>query len=104
MDGLNHSLWVEKYRPKQLQDIILTEELGAHFNALAEKEEIPNLLFLGNPGIGKTSLAKIITNSILQCQYIYINASDENGIDTIRNKVVSFAQTKSLDGKIKVII
>ena len=98
------SLWVEKYRPKQLQDILLTEELGAHFNALAEKGEIPNLLFLGNPGIGKTSLAKIITNAILQCQYIYINASDENGIDTIRNKVVSFAQTKSLDGKIKVII
>lgn len=69
-----------------------------------EKEEIPNLLFTGGPGIGKTSSAKIIVNNILECQYLYINASDENGIDTIRTKVTSFAQTMSIDGKIKVII
>ena len=98
------SLWVEKYRPKCLEDILLTEKLREYFNTLSEESEIPNMLFVGNPGIGKTSLAKIISNNILKCQYIYINASDENGIDTIRSKVVSFAQTKSIDGKLKTII
>lgn len=98
------SLWVEKYRPKTLDDIVLSDKNRKSFSALAKTGEIPNLLFIGNAGIGKTSLAKIITNDILNCQYIYINASDENGIDTIRNKVTSFAQTKSLDGKLKVII
>jgi DNA polymerase III delta prime subunit len=99
-----NSLWVEKYRPKTLQDYICTEANRQFFSSLQEKGEIPNLLFIGTPGLGKTSLAKIIVNDILGCQYLYINASDENGIDTIRTKVTSFAQTKSIDGKVKVII
>jgi len=98
------SLWVEKYRPKSLSDFIGDAEIKASIDSFRAKEEIPNLLFIGTPGIGKTSLAKIIVNDILQCQYLYINASDENGIDTIRNKVTHFAQTKSFDGKVKVII
>jgi DNA polymerase III delta prime subunit len=98
------SLWVEKYRPKSLSDFIGDAEIKTSIDSFRAKEEIPNLLFIGTPGIGKTSLAKIIVNDILQCQYLYINASDENGIDTIRNKVTHFAQTKSFDGKIKVII
>lgn len=98
------SLWVEKYRPKSLADFIGDAEIKASIDSFRAKEEIPNLLFIGTPGIGKTSLAKIIVNDILQCQYLYINASDENGIDTIRNKVTHFAQTKSFDGKVKVII
>ena len=68
------------------------------------KQEIPNLMFSGPAGIGKSSLAKILVNDVLDCQYLYINASDESGIDTIRTKVISFAQTMSLDGKIKVVI
>ena len=97
-------LLVEKYRPKSLDDIVLTEEERQYFSALKAKDEIPNLLFAGSPGTGKTSLAKIIVNDVLDCQYLYINASDENGIDTIRSKVIGFSSTKSLDGKIKVVL
>ena len=98
------NLFVEKYRPRKLEDIVLTTEERQYFESLKAKEEIPNLIFAGNTGTGKTTLSKIIATDILDCQYLYINASDENGIDTIRNKVVGFAQTKSLDGKIKVVV
>ncbi len=98
------SLWVEKYRPNTLNDFIGTNETKEIIKSFQTKTEIPNLLFIGTPGLGKTSLAKIIVKDILDCQYLYINASDENGIDTIRTKVTNFAQTKSIDGKIKVII
>lgn len=98
------SLWVEKYRPSQLNEIVLSDANRAVFEKFDRCKEVPNLLFVGNAGIGKTSLAKIICNSILECQYLYINASDENGIDTIRTKVTNFARTKSFDGKIKCII
>ena len=97
-------LLVEKYRPKTLDDIVLNKEEKDYFSSLNEKEEIPNLLFAGSPGTGKTSLAKIIVNNILDCQYLYINASDENGIDTIRSKVIGFSSTKSLDGRLKVVL
>lgn len=97
-------LYTEKYRPQVLDDIVLTKEEKDYFLSLREKKEIPNLLFAGSPGTGKTSLAKIIVKDILDCQYLYINASDENGIDTIRSKVIGFSSTKSLDGKLKVVL
>jgi replication factor C small subunit len=96
------SLWVEKYRPRTLDDIILSEDNRNYFKNIIN--DIPHLLFVGKPGIGKTTLARIIVQDILKCQYLYLNASDENGIDVIRTKVTNFAQTKSIDGKIKVII
>ena len=99
-----NNLYVERYRPKTLTDIVLTNEGRLYFESLKSKEEIPNLLFAGNPGTGKTTLSKIIANDILDCQYLYINASDENGIDTIRSKVIGFASTKSLDGKLKLVL
>lgn len=96
------NLFTEKYRPKTLTDLVLSASNRKYFDSITD--EIPNLLFVGTPGIGKTTLARILVNDILECQYLYINASDENGIDTIRSKVVGFAQTKSLDGKVKVVI
>ena len=95
-------IWVEKYRPTTLDDIILDERTLKQVKEF--KEEIPNLLFVGNPGTGKTTLARIIVNGVLGCNYLYINASDESGIDTIRHSITNFAQTKSFDGKVKVVI
>ena len=97
-----NNLLVEKYRPAKLSDMVLSDSNRKYFESITD--EIPNLLFIGTPGLGKTTLARILVNNILQCQYLYINASDENGIDTIRSKVVGFSQTKSLDGKHKVVI
>ena len=97
-----NNLWVERYRPKTLENLVLGEENLKYFSNLDEKT--PHIFLWGSPGTGKTTLAKIIVNDKLKCQYLYINASDENGVDTIRNKVITFAQTKSFDGKIKVII
>lgn len=95
-------IWVEKYRPTTLDDIILDERTLKQVNEF--EDEIPNLLFVGNPGTGKTTLARILVNDVLRCNYLYINASDESGIDTIRHNITNFAQTKSFDGKVKVII
>jgi DNA polymerase III delta prime subunit len=98
------NLFVEKYRPHTLDNIVLSKDDRLFFETLKTKKEIPHLLFAGVQGSGKTSLAKIIVNEILDCQYLYINASDENGIDTIRGKISGFAKTKSLDGKLKVVL
>ena len=95
-------IWCERYRPTKLDDLILDEQSLRVVNQF--KDEIPNLLFTGNPGTGKTTLARIIVNDILGCNYLYINASDESGIDTIRHNITNFAQTKSFDGGIKVVI
>lgn len=97
------NLWIEKYRPSTIDDIVLSNDNRDIVNTFFDNSEIPNLLFIGNAGIGKTSLAKLIVGTI-GCQYLYINASDENGIDTIRTKVTSFSRVKSIDGNIKIII
>ena len=95
-------IWVEKYRPHKLDDLILDDKSLRIVKQF--KDEIPNLLFTGSPGTGKTTLARILVNDTLKCNYLYINASDESGIDTIRHNITNFAQTKSFDGGIKVVI
>jgi replication factor C small subunit len=96
------AIWCERYRPQTLDDIILSDRTREIVKGFSD--EIPNLLFVGTPGTGKTTLARIIVNDILKCNFLYINASDESGIDTIRHKVTNFSQTKSFDGKVKVVI
>ena len=98
------NLWCEKYRPSSLDTIVLSKDDRELFETLHTKQEIPHLLFAGIQGTGKTSLAKIIVNDSLDCQYLYINASDENGIDSVRGKIVGFAKTKAFDGKLKVVL
>lgn len=98
------NLWVEKYRPGTLNDIVLTDQNRSMMQKFNNVKEIPNIILTGKPGIGKTSLAKILVKDTLKCQYIYINASDENGIDTVRTKITNFSRAQSLDGNIKVII
>lgn len=98
------SLWVEKYRPQTLEDIVLSKEDREFFESLKTKKEIPHLLFSGPPGVGKTSISKVIINSILDCQSIFINTSDGSGnIDGIRGSVMGFAKSKSIDGNLKVV-
>ena len=99
-----NQLWCEKYRPKTLDELCLSDETREILETFKKNKDIPHLLFTSTAGTGKTSLARIIVNEILGCDYLYINASDENGIDTIRHKIIGFAQTKSFDGGIKVII
>ena len=87
-----HTLWVEKYRPTSLDTYLGNEHLKSKVSLYLESGDIPHLLLYGKAGTGKTTLAKILIKHI-ECDYIYINASDENNIDTVRNKVKMFAST-----------
>ena len=97
-----NDLWCEKYRPKTLDEMCLDKPIRDRIEAWGTK--IPHLLLLGHAGIGKTTLARIFIQEILKCDYLYINASDENGVETMRTKVSGFVQTKSFDGNIKVVV
>jgi replication factor C small subunit len=87
-----HSLWVEKYRPTRLENYVGNEHLKAKVERYIKSNDVPHLLLFGRAGTGKTTLAKLIVKNI-ECDYLYINASDENSVDTVRNKVRQFAST-----------
>jgi len=97
-----HTLWIEKYRSETLEQYIGNDAIKARIADCIANNDIPHLLFAGSAGTGKTTLAKLIVKNI-QCDYLYINASDENGIDTIRDKVKGFASTASFQ-PLKVVI
>ena len=96
-------LWVEKYRPKTVADCILPDRIKSRFTEYVTRKEVPNLLLTGSAGVGKTTIAKAICNEI-GLNYMHINASSENGIDTLRTKIYNYATTVSLVGGRKVII
>ena len=92
-------LWVEKYRPKRISDVILPDTLKNTFIKIVEGKEIPNMLFTGSAGLGKTTVAKALCNE-LELDYLIVNGSEEGNIDTLRTKIKQFASTVSLQGVI----
>ena len=102
IDDVN-MLWVEKYRPKTIEDCVLPDRLKKPFQEYVNKKEIPNLILAGSAGVGKTTVARAMCEEI-GADYILINGSDESGIDVLRTKIKGFASSVSLMGGRKVII
>ena len=99
---MEHSLLVEKFRPNKLENFVGNENIKNSIQQYLDQNDIQNFIFYGPAGTGKTTLAKLIVKN-LDCDYLYINASDERGIETIRDKVSGFASVASFKS-IKVII
>ena len=97
-----HTLWVEKYRSQNLDSYVGNEQIKNTISKYLEQNDIQNFIFYGTAGTGKTTLAKLIVSN-LNCDYLYINASDERGIDTIRDKVQGFSSVASFK-PLKVVI
>ena len=96
-------LWVERYRPRKLDDCILPDDQLKTFREFVATGEIPNMLLCGSAGVGKTTIARAICEE-LGCDYIIINGSEESGIDVLRTKIREFASSVSFGGKTKVVI
>ena len=98
----DHSIWTEKYRPDTLDGYVGNTDITSKVEVYLESGDIPHLLLYGKAGTGKTTLAKLIIKNI-DCDYIYINASDENNVDTVRNKIRDFASSVGFE-PLKIII
>ena len=96
-------LWVEKYRPKTIDECILPEGLKQTFKEFISSGQLPNFLFSGSAGVGKTTVAKALCNEV-GAEYLLINGSEESGIDVLRTKIKSFASSVSLTDSKKVVI
>jgi DNA polymerase III delta prime subunit len=97
-----HTIWNEKYRPDILDNYITSGEIKNIFQAYIDKQDIPHLLFAGRAGSGKTTLAKLIAKGI-DCDLLYINATDERSMDVIREKIGGFASSASFK-PLKIVI
>lgn len=102
MNNQTEYIWSQKYRPTTLDNFISDTTLKTKLESYIKEQQIPNLLFVGLQGSGKTSAAKIISNG-LDCDTMFINASDENNIETVRTKVKDFSTTRSFRS-LKVVI
>ena len=100
---MSEYLYVEKYRPHKIEDCILPDRLKSVFQEYVTKGDIPNLMLTGTAGCGKTTVAKAMCEEI-GVNHLFINSSDERGIDTLRIKIKGYASTVSLTGGRKVII
>ena len=98
-----HFLWVDKYAPKSIEDVIIPEETKKLFRGFIKKKNVPNLILSGTPGIGKTTVAKVVLDT-LKCDYIMINGSLDGNIDVLRNQILQFASTVSFSGGRKYVI
>ena len=96
-------LWVEEYRPKDINSCILPKSLKTSFSEFVQQNNVPNLILSGGPGVGKTTVAKAMLSE-MGCTHMMINGSEESGIDVLRTKIKNFASTVSLDGGRKYII
>ncbi len=96
-------LWVEQYRPQTIDECILPTDIKETFQSFVDRGEISNLLLAGPPGCGKTTVARALCEQ-MGADYMFINGSEESGIDTLRTKIKNFASTVSLSGGKKVVI
>jgi len=103
MNDVKEYLWVEKYRPKTIDECILPESIKSTFRSMVESGESQNLLLSGSAGCGKTTIAKALCNE-LDTDNIIINCSEDGNIDTLRTKIRNFASTVSLSGAKKIVI
>jgi len=98
-----HSLWTEKYRPTTTDELAANQEIKNFLVEVIHKQDIPNILLYGRPGTGKNSIVNVILNNI-KCSKLVINASEERGIDTIRDKVLAFATSAAWGNTLKIVV
>ena len=105
---MEHTIWTEKYRPKEFSDVLGQDSVVSKVEAFVKGKNMPHLLFAGPAGVGKTSLALVVARQMFKdswhSNFLELNASDERGIDVIRNKVKDFARTRAIgDVPFKII-
>ena len=100
---MSEFLWVEKYRPKIIDECILPNDLKSTFQEFVENQELPNLLLSGSAGVGKTTVAKALCNE-MGLDHMLINGSEDGNIDTLRTKIRHYASTVSFSSDGKVVI
>ena len=101
--NVNDLIWAEKYRPQSIDSCILPERLMTLFKSIVKDKNVPNMILHGSAGVGKTTVARALCKDV-GCDYLFINGSDENGIDTFRSKIKTYASSSSLLGGKKVVI